>query len=1316
MTKFFSHVLSGIMIVALVLALVPPQVSASAEASSLFFSEYIEGSSNNKALEIYNGTGADVDLSGYAVQMYFNGSASAGLTINLTGTLVDGDVFVLAHASADPLILAQADLTNSSGFFNGDDAVVLSYNGAIVDVIGQIGFDPGSQWGADLVSTADNTLRRRGNVCGGDTDGSNAFDPAAEWDGYDNNTFDGLGAHTAECGVIPPAEPKLNEFSASTAGTDVEFVEIYGEPNTDYAAYTVLEIEGDSGASAGVVDEVIALGTTDANGLYLINLPANALENGTITLLLVSEFTGALNDDLDADNDGVLDAAPWTAMIDAVAVNDGGSGDITYGSPVLGVSYDGMSFAPGGASRIPDGFDTDAATDWVRNDFDLAGIEGFDGTIVEGEAYNTPGASNLIYTPPPETCGDPFTPIYQVQGAGAASPLVGTDVAVEGIVVGDFQNNSSADSGNLNGFHLQDAAGDGDAATSDGVFIYAPGGIDVAVGDAVRVRGSVSEYNGMTEITANQIWACGTGSVAATPLSLPVASVDAFEPYEGMLVTFPQPLVISEYFNFDRYGELVLTSERHLTPTAEFEPGSPEYQQAVQEFLLDRITLDDGRTNQNPDPAIHPNGGTFGLDNLFRGGDTLVNVTGVLDYSFNLYRIQPTQGAEYASTNPRPALPDEVGGNLKVASFNVLNYFDTIDTGAYICGPNQDQECRGADTEEEFARQRAKIIAALAAINADVVGLIEIENDPGDAVANLVAGLNEEMGDGTYAYVDTGTIGTDAIRQAIIYKPATVSLLGSYALLDSTVDPRFIDTANRPVLAQTFVSNATGGIFTVAVNHLKSKGSDCNDLGDPDLGDGAGNCNLTRKAAAEALVDWLAGDPTGSGDSDFLIIGDLNSYDKEDPIDAIKAGADDTLGTPDDYTDLVFTFQGEAAYSYVFDGQVGYLDHALASAGLLTEVSGATVWHINSDEPDLIDYEMTFKAEAQDAIFAPDPYRSSDHDPVVIGLDLQNAAPSADAGGPYSVEEGQAVTLTAAGSDPEGGAVTFAWDLDNDGIFETAGQSVTFNGVDGTFDVPVSVQVTDEFGNLAVASTVVTVNNAAPVLGALVGPSTPMAVKKNVSVNAEFTDAGVLDTHTAQIDWGDGSVTAGTVSEANGAGTVSGTHAYNAAGIYRVVMTVTDKDGAVSNTSAIETLVVYDPNGKYVVGGGWINSPAGAYLDDPNFTGKAVFAITAKYLKGAKVPTGTVLFDLPGERFLFLSTRLEWMVVSGKQVQIKGTGKVNGRLDPNHQPYHFLVTAKDNKPDTFGIKIWYETSEGEIVIYDSGGPVKLGGGTVGLLK
>jgi hypothetical protein len=161
------------------------------------------------------------------------------------------------------------------------------------------------------------------------------------------------------------------------------------------------------------------------------------------------------------------------------------------------------------------------------------------------------------------------------------------------------------------------------------------------------------------------------------------------------------------------------------------------------------------------------------------------------------------------------------------------------------------------------------------------------------------------------------------------------------------------------------------------VNHLKSAGSDCNDLGDPDLGDGAGNCNLTRTAAAEALVDRLATDPTGSGDDDSLIIGDLNSYDKEDPIDAIVAGG---------YTDMIYDYLGEDAYSYVFDGQTGYLDHALASSGLVDEVTGVTVWHINADELRLIDYDMTYKLPAQDAIYAPDDYRSSDHDPVIIGV------------------------------------------------------------------------------------------------------------------------------------------------------------------------------------------------------------------------------------------------------------------------------------------------------------------------------------------
>lgn len=774
-------------------------------------------------------------------------------------------------------------------------------------------------------------------------------------------------------------------FGAAPADPVVVINEIdYDQPGTDAAEFVELKNTG----SAPVSLDGVSLQFVNGNGgaIYnTIDLPAVSLAAGDYFVVCANAATVA-NCDLDdsPDTNFIQNGAP-----DAVALSfDGALVDV--------VSYEGDTASPytegsgvgledagdGSISRCPDGDDTDV------NNVDLA----FTGTI-------SPGAANGCEPPPPaEVCGDPgITLIHDVQGGGLASPLAGTEVAVEGIVVGDFQDLVGTD-GDLNGFHIQeeDADADADADTSEGIFVYQGSNptIDVNKGDHVRVRGVVSEFNGLTELSSSLVLSCSSGNTlpAATIVTLPVTSVDDFEAFEGMVVTFTQDLVISEYFNFDRFGEIVLTSERHLTPTAEFEPG-PAAIQAAADFLLDRITLDDGRSAQNPDPAIHPNGGVFGLDNLFRGGDTVANVTGVMDYGFGLYRVQPTQGADYTNTNPRTTSPDEVGGNVKVASFNVLNYFTTLDNSGPKCGPLRNQGCRGADNTDEFTRQRDKIVAALAAIDADVFGLMEIENNDfggvnDDAVGDLVDSLNAVVGADTYDLIDTGTIGTDAIKVAIIYKPASVTPSGAYAVLDSSVDARFDDTKNRPALAQSFIDNTTGGIFTVAVNHLKSKGSACADVGDPDLGDGAANCNLTRKAAAEALVDWAATDPTGSGDPDFLIIGDLNSYDKEDPIDALIAGGDDTLGTSDDYTDLVFQFLGEDAYSYVFDGQTGYLDSGLANASLAPQVTGATIWHINADEPDLIDYDTSFKGPNQDAIYAPDPYRSSDHDPVIIGLDV----------------------------------------------------------------------------------------------------------------------------------------------------------------------------------------------------------------------------------------------------------------------------------------------------------------------------------------
>ncbi|MEA3510480.1 MAG: ExeM/NucH family extracellular endonuclease, partial [Actinomycetota bacterium] len=510
--------------------------------------------------------------------------------------------------------------------------------------------------------------------------------------------------------------------------------------------------------------------------------------------------------------------------------------------------------------------------------------------------------------------------------------------------------------------------------------------VEVNVGDIVKVEGTVVEFFGETQITdIVDVMVTGGGLFTAAVMTLPFVDFDQPEWYEGMYVTVPQELTISEYFNFDRYGEIVLTVGRPPTSTAVYDPGSPEQAALALENALGRITLDDNRTSQNPDPAIHPNGAVFDLDNLFRGGDIVENTTGVISYGFGKYRIQPTQGADYTALNPRPASPGDVGGDLAVATFNVLNYFTTIDTGAPICGPDGLQGCRGADSDEEFERQRTKIIAAIAEINADVVGLMEIENfvDGGidEPITDLVSGINDVLGSGTYAAVETGAIGDDAIKVAFIYKPATVSLNGGYAVLDGSVDPAFNDDKNRPALAQTFTENATGESVTVAVNHLKSKGSSCSSIGDPNLDDGAGNCNLTRTSAAEALISWLAGDATGTGEDDVLVIGDLNSYDKEDPIDALIAGG---------YSDLVADFGGEFAYSYVFSGEWGYLDYAMANESLQSAVTGTTVWHINADEPDILDYNLDFKQPPQQELYEPNAYRASDHDPVIVGLNLAN--------------------------------------------------------------------------------------------------------------------------------------------------------------------------------------------------------------------------------------------------------------------------------------------------------------------------------------
>lgn len=734
-------------------------------SNELFISEYVEGSSNNKAIELFNNTGATIDLSAYQLQFFFNGQTSAGTTISLSGSIADGDAFVVASNAASDELLALADLTSGGSFFNGDDAIVLSHDGVPVDVFGQIGVDPGTEWGSGDTGAQNNTLRRLADITDGDPNGDDAFDPAIEWAGFGQDVFTDLGSHGVNGG---------------------------GEP-----------------------------------------------------------------------------------------------GDVLF--------------------------------------------------------------------------------IHDVQGDGAASPLLGTSVTVEAVVIADFQSERS-------GYFIQEENADADTnpLTSEGLFVYNPGGMDVNVGDVVRVTGTVVEYFELTEVNnVTDVQIVGTASLPSrVSLSLPVTSLDEMEAVEGMGVTFPQALHVTEVYRLGRYGEVPLSGSDRLSQGTQIAaPGSAALAVEAQN-LLNTIVLDDILTSQNPDPVIYPAPG-LSASNTLRGGMTVAGLTGVMDFGFDEYRIQPTQTPNFnQASNPRPA-PLSRQGALRIASFNVLNYFNGDGAGGGF------PTSRGADTAEEFERQSDKIVSAIVDLNADVIGLMEIENDgfgSQSAIAELVDRINVASLT-TYDFIDAGgPIGDDEITVGLLYRTSSVSPVGSPAILDSSVDPDFNDDRNRPPLAQTF--SLGGESVTVVVNHLKSKGSSCDGDGDPDAGDGQGNCNLTRLAAAQAIVDWLGTDPTNSNDSDFIIMGDLNSYAQEDPIAAIENAGYTNVLSPNEY-------------SYVFDGRWGTLDYQLVSSSLVSQLVSASPWHINADEPISLDYNTEFKSIGQvTSLYAPTAFRASDHDPVVADFDL----------------------------------------------------------------------------------------------------------------------------------------------------------------------------------------------------------------------------------------------------------------------------------------------------------------------------------------
>ncbi|WP_440056548.1 ExeM/NucH family extracellular endonuclease (plasmid) [Pseudoalteromonas sp. T1lg65] len=573
--------------------------------------------------------------------------------------------------------------------------------------------------------------------------------------------------------------------------------------------------------------------------------------------------------------------------------------------------------------------------------------------------------------PDPLVCGENNTLISAIQGNGDASPLAGEIVEVQAVVTSSLQGDEQ-----LKGFFIQEESADqdSDSSTSEGIFVYFKD-TSVNVGDVVKLRAKVEEKYGQTQLGfVADLQVCGTAPFSATDISLPVEQ--GLEAYEGMFVNISNDLIVNDTYGLKRYGEVLLGTERLYQSTQIATPGEAANQLEAQNKAKE-ILLDDGSSVQNPDVIPYPTP-TLDAYNTLRLGDKVTGVQGVLGYGYSKYRIHPTVTPNFINTNLRTEAPVvEQRGDLRIASFNVLNYFNGDGQGGGFPTP------RGADNIEEFERQKAKTLSALVALDADVIGLLEVENDGFSelsAIADLVNSLNSADSDNTYAFVNLNVdkVGGDAITSGIIYRSNKVSEVGTASFTEAVP----FDYGNRPPVVQTFKDVSSDETFTVVMAHLRSKGSCSKAEGlDQDQNDGQGCWNQTRVNAVNKLTEWLAANPTGVVEEDVIILGDMNAYGLEDPI---------TTYINNGFVDVKKQFHGNSQdYSYVYQGRIGSLDHAFASSSMYDKVQSVTDWHINADEPVALDYNTEYKSDNHKAsLYAEHAYRASDHDPVVIDFNF----------------------------------------------------------------------------------------------------------------------------------------------------------------------------------------------------------------------------------------------------------------------------------------------------------------------------------------
>jgi len=852
--------------------------------------------------------------------------------------------------------------------------------------------------------------------------------------------------------LLSAAAPVTTSEGAATSGPEVisphvRISQVYMGGGTDYSTYRCNFVELFNASAEAVSLDGWSIQSAASPGSFK-KAPLSSLSIQAHGYLLVGGLCGETGQELPPTETSsiYIRAGATVGRVALVANQDlitsNTDSDVIdyvgYGSNAY-IDYEGSGPAPATSFTTSAARKDGGCTDTDDNAADFE--------IIAPSPRNSSTPTHSCPEPEPDACGDPADRIHDIQGVTAASPLVSSTRTVEGIVVGDFQG-----AARLSGFFVQEEPAhiDADPSTSEALFVAEgpSSALDVAAGDLVRVTGVVAEVDGLTALAeVTSLKACSSmGLPSPVDVTLPSPTTGTWEQYEGMLVTIPSPLTVSGTAGLAALGQVRLVQgDRPWHFTELNDPDTVGFAAFQQEVALRTITLDDGSLLEHPDPIVYPDPGLSALHTL-RVGDTLpAGLTGVVDEDVDGYRIQTLGPVAFTPANPRPATsPAFSSANVRVAGVNLGNYFNGDGNGDF-------SGSLGANTAAEFTRQRDKLIAALSALDAGILGVTRIENDPygpASALADLVGGLNSLPAGVTYAAIDPGagvTWGGAAATVGIIYRPDRVIPIGTpqKPTTGAFAEPLL---AGYVPMAQTFEEITWGERFTVVVYDLPAR-DDCPADGlDADQGDGQGCWNALRTQAATALLAWLDDDPTGSRDPDFLWIGDANAFAREDPIAAIVSGS---------YTDLISPAAG-SAYTVVWDGLSGASDRAFASAALLPQVTGAEPWHNNADEPAALDYNEEGKTTPQlTSLYDPGPYRAASHDPILVGLSL--LPDLSDLGGDYGLAwhtgQGDLRLGTLWGSQGEGGPDT------NDGVVLGEGSwndgegevSVTVTGAPGQY-------------------------------------------------------------------------------------------------------------------------------------------------------------------------------------------------------------------------------------------------------------------------